>query len=182
MAIVNNTPVVKPGPETSEYKETQKANVVSTVVISLGAVVQGLSAMQDSLVENGLKVPEWLGISIMIGGIVLRAASTVGYQISRGQAKSAAKMLLLCTALSLGASGCKFTVNSFDEDTVASIKKSKDHNTFVIDKMKDFVKRGDPPSRQELNGIITRAEAENIRLDAEIFREEQKLLDETEED
>jgi hypothetical protein len=79
------TPGVVPGNQTSEYRITIIATVLSVAATVTGVVLDLLQSAQDAGV-NG----RWLSIGLAVFGVIGAVLTAVGYQVTRAHVKAAA--------------------------------------------------------------------------------------------
>ena len=161
---------MKPGETTSEFKETQKTNTLSSVIITLGVLIQAASSLQTELSAVGLHVPDWLGVVVLLGGVAMRTMNTLGYQASRAKVKSGLAFLLAVTLLS----GC-FEVYQYDPQTVKNIDAAIVHAQVILDRTDEALRVETDKERQQwLTGLLESQKAHLLRLQTWKTLEENK--------
>jgi hypothetical protein len=81
--MADETPVVTPGKETSEWKFTAVAMV-------FGAILDGVGIALETLRDSGVIHGTWLPVALVIVGTLLMLVSKLGYVRSRALVKMAA--------------------------------------------------------------------------------------------
>lgn len=78
--------IVKPGEQTTEFKETKANNLWSTIAIVVGLLV----TIAGHFVDQGGTIGQIAGMVISVGGLITRTLATLGYSNGRAVVKAAA--------------------------------------------------------------------------------------------
>jgi hypothetical protein len=166
---------IKEGKQTTEYLLTQKTNTISTLVLGLGLLLEGLSKFSEEL---GNSTPTWISPLLIVGGLAVRVLNTMGYQWSRATVKAASatatKVLLVLALISI-TPGC-FEVRSYDPQTVKNIDLSIQRTKERIRLLEQLLGVEGVDSRL-IAGQVSTEEAELIRYETWRFLEDKKKKD-----